>query len=325
MRHRPRAAMALPSWVTGSSMPRRNGKAPRRRRMRCRPRSGPATNRRTRYRRGSLRAKSKPKRVTSRVLPCHRSQARTKWRAASTPRAHCRLRDVHGRRVWSRAFGGLGSRLPGGICLRFAQAGARTGIATPTPSACRFRWHEEPVTQLGSPSQRRAGVSSFSTTSSRCRVTPRKRGRWLNGRRDGSWRPPRRCWARGRRRSRWPAPGPRRRGAVVQRRGVGEARLQPTEEDSAAVDPLVSARRPALASSGRGAMRVMPPRTLLSRERAFKLLSSTGGPRDRRRRCARTFDCPGICCRSPQGRPSAGSRVSRGFTMESPEGRGGGG
>src|SRR5258706_333462 len=70
----------------------------------------------------------------------------------------------------------------------------------------------------------------------------------------------------------------------VQRAESAKRDFQPTEEDRAAVDPLVKLLEglPLAIELAAARVRVMPPRTLLSRmSERFKLLSSTGGRRDR--------------------------------------------
>src|SRR5258708_5213787 len=107
------------------------------------------------------------------------------WRAASRPaRVSCRCwgSAARARRGWSRGSVGAGSETSPGvsgsaICRRPA---ARAALYTPSPRRSPFRWarrNRSPSSAM--PSRRAADVWSFSTTSSRCRATPRKR--WGDG------------------------------------------------------------------------------------------------------------------------------------------------
>jgi predicted ATPase/class 3 adenylate cyclase/Tfp pilus assembly protein PilF len=109
----------------------------------------------------------------------------------------------------------------------------------------------------------------------------------------------------------------------VQRAESARHDFQPTEEDSAAVDPLVKLLEclPLAIELAAARVRVMPPRTLLSRmSERFKLLSSTGGRRDRQATLRSTFDWSWDLLSPPDKAALAQLSVFEGgFTMESAE------
>ena len=79
----------------------------------------------------------------------------------------------------------------------------------------------------------------------------------------------------------------------VQRAASAKHDFKPSAEDRAAIDPLVKLLEclPLAIELAAARVRVMPPRTLLSRmSERFKLLSSTGGRRDRQATLRSTFD-----------------------------------
>jgi len=109
----------------------------------------------------------------------------------------------------------------------------------------------------------------------------------------------------------------------VQRAESAKRDFQPTEEDRAAVDPLVKLLEglPLAIELAAARVRVMPPRTLLSRmSERFKLLSSTGGRRDRQATLRSTFDWSWDLLSLPDKAALAQLSVFEGgFTMESAE------
>jgi len=120
-----------------------------------------------------------------------------------------------------------------------------------------------------------------------------------------------------------PLPGPDAAALFVQRAESAKRDFQPTEEDGAAVDPLVKLLEglPLAIELAAARVRVMPPRTLLSRmSERFKLLSSTGGRRDRQATLRATFDWSWDLLSLPDKAALAQLSVfERGFTMESAE------
>src|SRR5947209_705288 len=121
------------------------------------------------------------------------------------------------------------------------------------------------------------------------------------------------------------APLPARDAAAlfVQRAKSAKPDFQPTEEDRAAVDPPANLREglPLAIALAAARVRVMPPRTLLSRmSERFKLLSSTGGRRDRQATLRSTFDWSWDLLSLPDKAALAQLAVFEGgFTMESAE------
>jgi len=109
----------------------------------------------------------------------------------------------------------------------------------------------------------------------------------------------------------------------VQRAESAKRDFQPTEEDRAAVDPLVKLLEglPLAIELAAARVRVMPPRTLLSRmSERFKLLSSTGGRRDRQVTLRSTFDWSWDLLSPPDKAALAQLSVFEGgLTMESAE------
>ena len=109
----------------------------------------------------------------------------------------------------------------------------------------------------------------------------------------------------------------------VQRAESAKRDFQPTEEDRAAIDPLVKLLEclPLAIELAAARVRVMPPRTLLSRmSERFKLLSSTGGRRDRQATLRSTFDWSWDLLSLPDKAALAQLSVFEGgFTMESAE------
>jgi predicted ATPase/class 3 adenylate cyclase len=109
----------------------------------------------------------------------------------------------------------------------------------------------------------------------------------------------------------------------VQRAESAKRDFQPSEEDRAAVDPLVKLLEglPLAIELAAARVRVMPPRTLLSRmSERFKLLSSTGGRRDRQATLRSTFDWSWDLLSPPDKAALAQLSVFEGgFTMESAE------
>src|SRR5258708_3733605 len=99
--------------------------------------------------------------------------------------------------------------------------------------------------------------------------------------------------------------------------------FQPTEEDRAAVAPLVKLLEclPLAIELAAARVRVMPPRTLLSRmSERFKLLSSTGGRRDRQATLRSTFDWSwDLLSLADKAALAQLSVFEGGFTMESAE------
>jgi predicted ATPase/class 3 adenylate cyclase/Tfp pilus assembly protein PilF len=109
----------------------------------------------------------------------------------------------------------------------------------------------------------------------------------------------------------------------VQRAESAKRDFQPTEEDRAAVDPLVKLLEclPLAIELAAARVRVMPPRTLLSRmSERFKLLSSTGGRRDRQATLRSTFDWSwDLLSLADKAALAQLSVFEGGFTMESAE------
>src|SRR5712692_8611232 len=109
----------------------------------------------------------------------------------------------------------------------------------------------------------------------------------------------------------------------VQRAESVKRDFQPTEEDRAAVDPLVKLLEclPLAIELAAARVRVMPPSTLLSRmSERFKLLSSTGGRRDRQATLRSTFDWSWDLLSLPDKAALAQLSVFEGgFTMQSAE------
>ena len=109
----------------------------------------------------------------------------------------------------------------------------------------------------------------------------------------------------------------------VQRAASAKRDFQPTEEDGAAVAPLVKLLEclPLAIELAAARVRVMPPRTLLSRmSERFKLLSSTGGRRDRQATLRSTFDWSWDLLSPPDKAVLAQLSVFEGgFTVESAE------
>ena len=109
----------------------------------------------------------------------------------------------------------------------------------------------------------------------------------------------------------------------VQRAASAKRDFQPTEEDGAAVAPLVKLLEclPLAIELAAARVRVMPPRTLLSRmSERFKLLSSSGGRRDRQATLRSTFDWSWDLLSLPDKAALAQLSVFEGgFTMESAE------
>src|SRR5712692_6772070 len=120
-----------------------------------------------------------------------------------------------------------------------------------------------------------------------------------------------------------PLPAPDAAVLFVQRAESAKRDFQPTEEDRAAVDPLVKLLEclPLAIELAAARVRVMPPRTLLSRmSERFKLLSSTGGRRDRQATLRSTFDWSWDLLSLPDKAALAQLSVFEGgFTMESAE------
>ncbi|TMG74819.1 MAG: tetratricopeptide repeat protein, partial [Betaproteobacteria bacterium] len=120
-----------------------------------------------------------------------------------------------------------------------------------------------------------------------------------------------------------PLPAPDAAALFVQRAESARRDFQPTEEDSAAVAPLVKLLEclPLAIELAAARVRVMPPRTLLSRmSERFKLLSSTGGRRDRQATLRSTFDWSWDLLSLPDKAALAQLSVFEGgFTMESAE------
>jgi predicted ATPase/class 3 adenylate cyclase/Tfp pilus assembly protein PilF len=120
-----------------------------------------------------------------------------------------------------------------------------------------------------------------------------------------------------------PLPAPDAAVLFVQRAESAKRDFQPTEEDRAAVDPLVKLLEglPLAIELAAARVRVMPPRTLLSRmSERFKLLSSTGGRRDRQATLRSTFDWSWDLLSLPDRAALAQLSVFEGgFTMESAE------
>src|SRR5256885_10150496 len=90
-----------------------------------------------------------------------------------------------------------------------------------------------------------------------------------------------------------PLPAPDAATLFVQRAESAKRDFQPTEEDRAAVDPLVKllGGLPPAVELAAARVRVMPPRTLLLRmNERFKLLSSMGGRLDRQATLRAVFD-----------------------------------
>ena len=89
----------------------------------------------------------------------------------------------------------------------------------------------------------------------------------------------------------------------MRRAGAAKPDFQPDAEDPSAITRLVELLDclPLAIELAAARVRVMPPRTLLSRmgER-FKLLRRPGRATDARRRCARCLTGPGTCCRCPR-------------------------
>ena len=109
----------------------------------------------------------------------------------------------------------------------------------------------------------------------------------------------------------------------VQRAESVKRDFQPTEEDRAAIDPLVKLLEclPLAIELAAARVRVMPPRTLLLRmSERFKLLSSTGGRRDRQATLRSTFDWSWDLLSPPDKAALAQLSVFEGgFTIESAE------
>ncbi len=120
-----------------------------------------------------------------------------------------------------------------------------------------------------------------------------------------------------------PLPAPDAAALFVQRAESAKRDFQPTEEDRAAVAPLVKLLEclPLAIELAAARVRVMPPRTLLSRmSERFKLLSSTGGRRDRQATLRSTFDWSWDLLSLPDRAALAQLSVFEGgFTMESAE------
>src|ERR1700704_1335865 len=121
------------------------------------------------------------------------------------------------------------------------------------------------------------------------------------------------------------APLPAADAAALFVQGAESAKrdFQPTQEDRAAVDPLVKLLEclPLAIELAAARVRVMPPRTLLSRRsERFKLLSSTGGRRDRQATLRSTFDWSWDLLSLPDKAALAQLSVFEGgFTIESAE------
>src|SRR6195256_2265545 len=109
----------------------------------------------------------------------------------------------------------------------------------------------------------------------------------------------------------------------VQRAESAKRDFQPTEEDRAAVDPLVKLLEglPLAIELAAARVRVMPPRTLLSRmSERFKLLSSTGGRGDPQGGAGPALDWSWALLSPPDKAALAQLSVFEGgFTMESAE------
>jgi predicted ATPase/class 3 adenylate cyclase/Tfp pilus assembly protein PilF len=120
-----------------------------------------------------------------------------------------------------------------------------------------------------------------------------------------------------------PLPAPDAAALFVQRAESAKRDFQSTEEDKAAVDPLVKLLEglPLAIELAAARVRVMPPRALLSRmSERFKLLSSTGGRRDRQATLRSTFDWSWDLLSLPDKAALAQLSVFEGgFTMESAE------
>jgi predicted ATPase/class 3 adenylate cyclase len=120
-----------------------------------------------------------------------------------------------------------------------------------------------------------------------------------------------------------PLPAPDAAALFVQRAESAKRDFRPTEEDRAAVDPLVKLLEclPLAIELAAARVRVMPPRTLLSRmSERFKLLSSTGGRRDRQATLRSTFDWSwDLLSLADKAALAQLSVFEGGFTMESAE------
>lgn len=121
------------------------------------------------------------------------------------------------------------------------------------------------------------------------------------------------------------APLPPTDGAAlfVRRAGSAKPDLQLTDEDQAAIAPLVKLLEglPLAIELAAARVRVMPPRTLLSRmSERFKLLASTGGRRDRQSTLRAAFDWSWDLLSLPDKAALAQLSVFEGgFTLESAE------
>jgi predicted ATPase/class 3 adenylate cyclase len=109
----------------------------------------------------------------------------------------------------------------------------------------------------------------------------------------------------------------------VQRAESAKRDFQRTKEDRAAIDPLVKLLEclPLAIELAAARVRVMPPRTLLSRmSERFKLLASTGGRRDRQATLRSTFDWSwDLLSLADKAALAQLSVFEGGFTMESAE------
>lgn len=109
----------------------------------------------------------------------------------------------------------------------------------------------------------------------------------------------------------------------VQRAESAKRDFRPTVEDRAAIDPLVKLLEclPLAIELAAARVRVMPPKTLLSRmSERFKLLSSTGGRRDRQATLRSTFDWSwDLLSLADKAALAQLSVFEGGFTMESAE------
>src|SRR5256884_2422517 len=207
------------------------------------------------------------------------------------------------------------ARSPGGIVYAVAEA-----LAVPLGK-------EEPVAQLGSAIAARGRcliiLDNFEQVS---RYAEETLGRWLNRTTEARFVVTTRevlglvgeeTFALA------PLPASDAAALFVQRAESAKRDFQSTEEDSAAVGPLVKLLEglPLAIELAAARARVMPPRTLLSRmSERFKLLSSTGGRRDRQATLRSTFDWSWDLLSPPDKAVLAQLSVFEGgFTMESAE------
>src|SRR5882762_7194111 len=218
---------------------------------------------------------------------------------------------------------------PGGVWFcDLSQARSLDGIAYAVAEALAVPLgKEEPVTQLGNAIAARGRclviLDNFEQVS---RYAEETLGRWLNRATEASFVVTTRevlGLAGEETLALAPLPAADAAALFVQRAKSARRDFQPTEEDRAAVDPLVKLLEclPLAIELAAARVRVMPPRTLLSRmSERFKLLSSTGGRRDRQATLRSTFDWSWDLLSLPDKAALAQLSVFEGgFTMESAE------